>query len=138
MRFKNLPVEDGEKRGLTLYRDVFDYIMNPTIPDVIVHLWVKPAKKILLKRGLPKSVIRDAKRLYGDSLTDRKRVPDGKASADGSSMEADGSLLWSCHEHSECREDYGRAAKGDERHSEIPQRSNLEFLVSGFWVRVPG
>ncbi|TKR95345.1 hypothetical protein L596_009526 [Steinernema carpocapsae] len=52
MRFKNLPVEDGEKRGLTLYRDVFDYIMNPTIPDVIVHLWVKPAKKMLLKRGV--------------------------------------------------------------------------------------
>ncbi|TKR60620.1 hypothetical protein L596_027842 [Steinernema carpocapsae] len=28
-----------------------------------------------------------------------------------------------CHEHPECREDYGRAAKGDERRSEIPQRA---------------
>ncbi|TKR73708.1 hypothetical protein L596_020988 [Steinernema carpocapsae] len=29
----------------------------------------------------------------------------------------------SCHEHPECREDYGRAAKGDERRSEIPKSS---------------
>ncbi|TMS32779.1 hypothetical protein L596_000580 [Steinernema carpocapsae] len=36
-------------------------------------------------------------------------------------------LWWFCHEHPECREDYGRAAKRDERHSEIPHRVSQNF-----------
>ncbi|TKR88938.1 hypothetical protein L596_013105 [Steinernema carpocapsae] len=47
-------------------------------------------------------------------------------------------LWWSYHEHPECRKDYDRATKGDERHSEIPQRliHKLKIHVTCAFVMV--